>query len=125
MIFYATINDAFHNPDVHRLGYINSFCSGGNEIWYMRPEWFRTGIMGDPPLPGNLEATHILLGSVLEKTLEHIWQMMQGDVWSPNGEAWRLIKSKGLRHTSMSVGDVVVMRGTAHVANVVGFKELT
>jgi hypothetical protein len=32
---------------------------------------------------------------------------MQGEVWSPNGEARELILSKGLEHTSMTVGDVI------------------
>lgn len=33
---------------------------------------------------------------------------MQGEIWSPNGEANELIRSKGLFHTSMSVGDCAV-----------------
>ena len=32
---------------------------------------------------------------------------MQGEAWSPNGEARELIVSLGLHHTSMSIGDVV------------------
>lgn len=31
---------------------------------------------------------------------------MQGEVWSPNGEARPLIRRAGLHHTSMSVGDI-------------------
>jgi hypothetical protein len=34
------------------------------------------------------------------------WQM-QGENWSPNGEARPLIQSLGLSHTSMMVGDVI------------------
>ena len=40
--------------------------------------------------------------------LEDVFRHMQGEVWSPNGEARDLIRSLGLCHTSMSVGDVVV-----------------
>lgn len=32
---------------------------------------------------------------------------MQGENWSPNGEARSLIEEKGLIHTSMSMGDIV------------------
>lgn len=40
-------------------------------------------------------------------TLEEVFQKMQGEVWSPNGEAREGIKALGLSHTSMSVGDVL------------------
>jgi hypothetical protein len=39
--------------------------------------------------------------------LEDVFVAMQGEVWSPNGEARPLIKSLGLHHTSMSVGDFI------------------
>lgn len=32
---------------------------------------------------------------------------MQGENWSPNGEAKELIRPLGLKHTSMSVGDII------------------
>jgi hypothetical protein len=38
--------------------------------------------------------------------LQHVFSEMQGEVWSPNGEAMKLITGLGLSHTSMSVGDV-------------------
>jgi hypothetical protein len=38
---------------------------------------------------------------------DDVFCQMQGEVWSPNGEAVPLIESLGLTHTSMSVGDVV------------------
>jgi hypothetical protein len=39
---------------------------------------------------------------------DHVFATMQGEVWSPNGEARDLIRGLGLRHTSMSVGDLVM-----------------
>lgn len=39
--------------------------------------------------------------------LEGAYFEMQGEVWSPNGEARGLIEALGLHHTSMSVGDVL------------------
>jgi hypothetical protein len=43
---------------------------------------------------------------------------------SPNGEARDLIESKGLAHTSMSVGDVIVVDGEAHMVANFGFDKL-
>jgi len=36
-----------------------------------------------------------------------VFMYMQGEEWSPMGEANELIRGAGLHHTSMSVGDVV------------------
>jgi hypothetical protein len=50
--------------------------------------------------------------------------MMQGEQWSPNGEARELIRSLGLSHASMSIGDVVEDEHGHFYAVFVGFKEL-
>ena len=42
-----------------------------------------------------------------ENQLEDIFKEMQGDNWSPNGEARFNIVSLGLSHTSMSTGDLI------------------
>jgi len=95
-------------------------------VWYMRPEFFREGISGAKPDPANLAKTHVFVKDI-ELTngdltdLESIYVQMQGEVWSPNGEARELIESKGLQHTSMSVGDVVVVDGKTFVAASLGF----
>lgn len=77
------------------------------QVWYMKPDWFRNGITGDKPDPTNLAATHVHLKDIEAANPERVWLAMQGENWSPNGEARPLIKEKGLCHTSMSVGDVV------------------
>ena len=103
------------------------------QIWYMRPEWFREGICGEKPDPTNLDATHVFLTSIAIKashdradwTLQEVYHRMQGDVWSPNGEARQLIESKGLSHTSMSVGDIAIDEaGKAHIVASFGFEPL-
>ena len=38
---------------------------------------------------------------------EEVFSHMQGEVWSPEGEALSLIRHLELHHTSMSVGDVI------------------
>jgi hypothetical protein len=99
------------------------------EIWYMKPDWFREGIFGKKPDPVNLEATHVHLkqlelpGGMAQ--LQRVFDEMQGENWSPNGEARPLIEAKGLQHTSMSVGDVVVDEsGQAHIVARFGFEAL-
>lgn len=100
---FKTLNDCIFFPE------------GTIEIWYMRPDYFSKGIMGntenfDPKKP---EKTHILLGSTKavrsgnRQIAEDFYILLQGERWSPQGEAWELIRSKGLRHTSMSVGDFI------------------
>jgi len=54
-----------------------------------------------------LSATHRMVAVVEASDLDDVFTKMQGFNWSPNGEARELISSLGLRHTSMSVGDVV------------------
>jgi hypothetical protein len=41
------------------------------------------------------------------KHLEDVFQRMQAESWSPNGEAKDRIMELGLHHTSMSVGDFI------------------
>lgn len=103
------------------------------KIWYMTPLFFREGTMGVDwlrehnfmPDISNLEKTHIFLKEIEATDLEQVFVMMQGEVWSPNGEARNLIQSKGLSHTSMSVGDIVQEEnGKVQICDNFGFVEL-
>ena len=91
---------------------------GKTEIWFTKPEFtrkFRDGSEGeDLPRASHLELTHILLGSIAETDLDNIYEHMQAEHWSPNGEAKNLIREKGLNHTSMSVGDTIVKNGVVY-----------
>ena len=51
---------------------------------------------------------------------------MQGEDWSPTGEARELIATKDVRHTSMSVGDIVINHDTrvAYILDRIGFRFL-
>lgn len=106
------------------------FCSGlapgAVKIWYQRPEVFGKFAFDQSGLnPNKLEETHVLLGEVAEYKLEKLFELLQGENWSPNGEARELIRSKGLAHTSMSVGDVVQERDATYVCASVGWKQLS
>jgi len=60
-------------------------------------------------------------------TLDQIYRAMQGEVWSPNGEARGLIRALGLQHTSMSVGDVIYNVTTGQMFEVAmsGFNDIS
>ena len=129
--FYRTLDDAGKQHPALSHGY-------KYQVWYMRPTSFRDLAMGiswleehEPEkIPRNIKdlpRTHVLLGNVSGKglhSIEDLWVLMQGDHWSPNGEARDLIRKLNLKHTSMSVGDVVVVdEKDIYMVDRVGFKK--
>jgi len=124
---YQTVNDAVAVTGLDELE------PGRTEIWYAKPSFSReTGGLGYRymekegilPDPKNLKKTHVLLGTVRERNPEKIWRAMQGEFWSPHGEARSLIRGSGLHHTSMSVGDIVKVGSKVFLTDMMGFKEL-
>lgn len=109
---------------------------GRTEIWYTTSEAFRDFNMGSrwlkkknmmptKALFSTAEVeTHNLLGSIKETNLDRIYHLMQGEIWSPHGEARNLIRKMGLKHTSMSVGDVIGLKGVYYMVDNVGFVKL-
>ena len=65
----------------------------------------------------------VYLATVEANTPDEAFTRMQGENWSPNGEARPLILGKGLRHTSMSVGDALVdeATGTYYLCHLAGW----
>jgi hypothetical protein len=50
---------------------------------------------------------------------------MQRNNWSPNSEALNLIKSEGLQHRSMTIGDVLVDEADAvYLVTAIGFSRV-
>lgn len=101
---------------------------GGNS----KVKWYRVYYAKSPvflPNPGlrrsNLRDTHVWLMDVEAENPEDVFKKMQGEVWSPNGEAKDLISNRGLCHTSMSVGDVVydIEADKYFEADMIGFRE--
>jgi hypothetical protein len=115
---YKTINDAFA-----LYGKLHSLMRGNTEIWYQKSAVFGR-VNAKNINPDDLDRTHILLGGIFEKDLDDIFRVLQGDVWSPQGEARHLIRSKGLGHTSMSVGDVIVVGNKTFMVDRIGFTSL-
>jgi len=108
------------------------YDQGPTEVWYWKSGLGRDLMMGKNwlikhnkmPDPENLEATHVKIGSVKETNPENVYRMMQGEVWSPEGQARDFIKSSGTGHTSMSMGDIIVINGQAEMVDQFGFSKL-
>lgn len=88
------------------------------EIWYFKDEFARQFLCGEKPKEfdprGNLSRTHILLGIISGTSIrselpliDRLYYALQGENWSPNGEANEFITKKDLGHTSMSTGDII------------------
>lgn len=104
-------------------GHLNPcYGEGTTKVWYTRPEHgrdFRMGVewlkehnqLPDPRLLGAIERTHVEVGCVNLDNLDDVYDAMQGERWSPRGEARSHIMDLGLAHTSMCVGDII-QKGT-------------
>ena len=108
------------------------YGTGTTRVWYMRREFFSDGCMGADwlaerglmPKNADLEKTHICVGTVDEADPDVVFEMMQGERWSPKGEARPFIKRLGLGHTSMGVGDIVEVDGQPMLVDRVGFSSV-
>ena len=76
--------------------------------WYERCSFRGKNFQGNlPPTVSEVYRDYALLGTTPEIDPEHIFAFMQGENWSPRGEARPLIRTLGTGHTSMSIGDVI------------------
>lgn len=92
---------------------------GDTTIWYAK-DMFRRG----PVDITNLTNDYAAVGNIDEDDLDNIYMMMQGEMWSPRGEARELITSLGVDHTSMSVGDIIQVGNDFYMVAGVGFDKL-
>lgn len=110
----------------------SGYATGGTQIWYAKDAFTRDSFMGYDwlerkgllPDEKNLRATHTFVGKIQASNPGKVFAMMQGEMWSPSGEANTMLRRKGLGHTSMSVGDIMVIGSKALLVDMVGFKEL-
>ena len=73
-----------------------------------RPTFHPSGEFGTPRLmAAAVQSSHVHLCEVEGSSLDDAYWRMQGKNWSPHGEARKLLQALGLRHTSMSVGDLL------------------
>lgn len=109
---YTELSDAsVYNP---------KYGCGRSEVFYSRNH-FTTELEGSRPVFDR--NNYVKLGNIASEDLEEIFMLMQGEMWSPNGEANQLIRALGLRHTSMMVGDIIKVKGRFFMC-AVGFQEV-
>lgn len=108
--------------------------NGKVALWYMKPETFRDlGMgasfckeMGIPlPDPANLGKTHCLIGHFDGATCPDDFFAATNNPYAPEIPGFQEAVSKsGAHHTSMSIGDIVVMDGHAMMCDVCGWHKL-
>jgi len=120
---YKTI----HDVKIHDFPFF--FEPGPIEIWYSKSVSDLRVWDGWRPDINKLAESHTFLGSIRGtgetdlKSLETIFRLMQGEFWSPAGQANEMVKSKDV-HTSMSIADVVKCGDKAWIVLPIGFEEL-
>lgn len=111
------------------IGAVESDSLGSSwfTVYYSTPEQF--SFNDDLAMRAYKEGTasvnlsnYIKLTDIRARDLEEVFYMMQGDIWSPMGEARSIITAKRLAHTSMSVGDLVGdAAGDFYICAITGF----
>jgi len=121
---YRSLQDAADVTGDDRYG------SGRTQIFYFNKRLFSKFSRGTRGLDLNavladLDNTHTRIGRVNETDLSEIFNMMQGEVWSPNGEANTMPAMSKTGHTSMSMGDVIMLpNGSIYMVDFSGFTNL-
>lgn len=111
----------------------DAYPSGSTEIWYWNMDAGRDMMMGanwlskkgQMPTPETLSQTHVQIGTLRETNPDKVFSMMQGENWSPNGEARNLIQQSNTGHTSMSVGDIMKVGSTYLMVDRFGFHDIS
>lgn len=115
-----------------RLG-DDRYRDGKFGIWFARAEVHRdfyAGLataqkLGYTITRETLDRTHVYLGNIEAEDEEMAFALMQGDFWSPRGIANEWLRSLGVDHTSMFVGDVIDFNGQLLFVEVEGFSTIT
>ena len=108
------------------------YPEGSTEIWYWKEDFARDAMMGPAfmtkhgvmPTPDTVKDHYALIGKIAETKPEKIFMMMQGDMWSPKGQARNMVRASGTGHTSMSVGDIIKIGNEYLMVDRFGFHKL-
>ena len=111
----------------------DAYPEGSTEVWYWNDEAGRDMMMGanwltkkgQMPTPETLEQTHVKIGSLRETNPDKVFSMMQGENWSPQGEARDMVSNSNTGHTSMSVGDIMKVGSTYLMVDRFGFHDIS
>jgi hypothetical protein len=108
------------------------YPAGETEIWYWKNDFAIDAMMGAKfmtkqgvmPTPDSVPDNYTLIGKIRETNPDKIFHMMQGEIWSPEGQANDMIRASGTGHTSMSVGDIIHVGNKWLMVDRFGFHEL-
>lgn len=111
----------------------DAYPEGSTEVWYWNDDAGRDMMMGanwlskkgQMPTPETLEQTHVKIGTLRETNPDKVFSMMQGENWSPQGEARDMIDRSNTGHTSMSVGDIMKVGSTYLMVDRFGFHDIS
>ncbi len=108
------------------------YGTGTMKVWYMKPGVSRDLGMGLEwlvkknmvPTHATFTQTHTFLGTLDTADVNEALEMMQGENWSPRGEARAFIKGLGLDHTTICTGDIVQVGDDVFFLDRLGFEKL-
>jgi len=116
------------------LNDINPILKEGSQefdIYFTKPEYTREFMMGYEFLKEHTDLvnrtiaeTHVCMGTIRADNLNDVYYKMQGDVYSPEGQAREFIEASGVKRTSMSVGDIVFVNEEYYMVDNFGFKRI-
>ena len=86
------------------------YCPGDTEIWYLK-----SGASTNNVDLENLYRTHAMIGTLAETDPETVFSMMQSENWDTDASAESMLNELGVKHSSMTTGDVIVVDNTAHI----------
>lgn len=106
------------------------YPNGPYHIWYAKRDYMRDASLGyqflkeegNLPDPNNLQFTHDYVGSIEASDINDVVYKMQGEVWSPNGEAKDFIMRNGISHTTITTGDVICYNDECYMLDMIGFE---
>ena len=121
---YESLNDAAPCG----AGSWAEFEPGATKVWYTKigALFYDDDITNKHRIPSSLkelEETHCLIGNITEKDPENVFGLMQREFWSPNGEAARMMRYKGVDHISMRCGDIVQIDDRLYMCTPQGWVE--
>lgn len=96
-----------------------AYRPGNTEIWYKKRNAENT-----PVDLTNLNKTHALVGTLRELNPSKIFSLLQGENYSPRGEADIFLSKKGVSHTSISNGDIIKSKNKILILTANGWKNI-
>jgi len=90
---------------------------GKTQIWYSKGTATTFN-------PRQLDASHAMIGTLAETDPEQVFSLMQSESWDPGNRANDMLAEFGVKHKSMTKGDIIVDGNRFHLVTDSGIKTL-